>query len=185
MQMTAHSGLADALEVRPVGVDEMSTIRYIHANAMRQLAGACYPEEEIAAFVKLVYSPPYADTVLAESLIGGFLGSELVATAGWTPADDRGRSARIRSLYVRPLFTGVGIGRRMLAEVESAARRSGFRSFSARATLNAVGFFETLGYDVTSHGVQMLTPERGLPVSFMRKSDAGAPVVAEAEEGAE
>lgn len=173
-------GLADALELRQVTVDDLSSIRYIHASAFRQLAAYCYPEDEIAAFGAHVYTQAYADLLRGENLLAGFLGSEMVATAGWAPADDSGQSARIRSVYVRPLFTGIGIGRRMTLEAEAWARRSGFRSFGARVTLNAVGFFETLGFGVTSHGVQMLPADRGLPVSFMRKWDHGvtAPVSA-------
>jgi GNAT superfamily N-acetyltransferase len=168
-------GLADALELRPVTIDDLSSVRFIHASAFRLLANACYPEEEIAAFAGFVYTQPYADLVRGENLLAGYLGNEMVATAGWAPADDSGLSARIRSVYVRPLFTGIGIGRRMALEAESWARKSGFRSFGARVTLNAVGFFETLGFEVSSHGVQLLPGDRGLPVSFMRKSDQTIP----------
>lgn len=176
------SGMADALELRPVSVDELSTLRYIHASAFKSMANASYPDEEIAAFCSYIYTSAYADLVLGENLFAGYLGGEMVATGGWTPADDNGVSARIRSIYVRPLFTGIGIGRRMTLEAEKQARRSGFRSFGARVTVNAIGFFEALGYEITSYGVHVLPGERGLPVCFMRKSDRNAAPAVDTEE---
>ena len=176
------SAMADALELRVLTVDDLSNLRYIHASAFKSLAVSSYPDEELAAFASYVYTPAYADLVRGENILAGFLGPEMVATGGWAPADDNGISARIRSVFVRPLFTGIGIGRRMALEAESWARRSGFRSFGARVPLNAVGFFETLGYEVTSHGVQVLPGERGLPVSFMRKSDTNVPLAVDMQE---
>lgn len=176
--------MADALELRPLSIDDFSIMRYIHASAFQSMANAYYPDDEVNAFASYVNTPAYADMVRGENVLAGFLGPEMVATAGWVPADDNGVSARIRSVYVRPLFTGIGIGRKMALEAELWARRSGFRSFGARVTLNAVGFFEALGYEVTSHGVHMLPGERGLPVCFMRKSDVNAPLAVDTEEGA-
>ena len=183
-QTDLAGGLADTVEVRPITVDDMSAVRYIHASAFRNLANAFYSEDEVAAFAAYVYTSVYSDLIRGENVLAGFLGSEMVATAGWAPADDNGVSARIRSVFVRPLFAGIGIGRRMTLEAENWARRSGFRNFGARVTLNAAGFFETLGYDITSHGVQLLPGERGLPVCFMRKSDQSTPLPVETEQNA-
>lgn len=163
--------LAQSLELRLLSIDDFATMRYIHASAFKSMALSHYPDDEVDAFATYVYTPTYADLIRGENVLAGYLGEEMVATAGWVPADDNGNSARIRSVFVRPLFTGTGIGRRMAFEAESWARRSGFKSFGARVTLNAVGFFEALGYEITSHGVHMLPEERGLPVCFMRKSD--------------
>jgi len=52
-------------------------------------------------------------------------------------------------------------------------RSAGFTNFSARASVNAVPFFATLGYAITSHGVRPLCGGIDVPVAFMRKA-AGA-----------
>ncbi len=180
----AASAIAQSLNVRLLTLDEFATMLYIHAGAFKAMASAYYPDEEVAAFASYVYSNAYADLVRGENMLAGYIGEEMVATAGWAPADDNGVSARIRSVYVRPLFTGTGIGRRLALEAEAWARRSGFKSFGARVPLNAVGFFEALGYEVTSHGVHMLPDDRGLPVSFMRKTDQAADHPVRTEESA-
>jgi len=166
------SSLSDALELRPMTVDDFSTIRYIHAQSFKLLAGSCFSEDELAAFETLVYSPQYSDRLRLENVITGWLGEEMVASASWIGTDGSDATARVRSVFVRPLFTGLGIGRRMVQELEQDARRSGYRAFGVRASINAVGFFETLGYEVSSHGIFPLSPEIALPVVFMRKDHA-------------
>ncbi len=163
-------GMAEAMEVRALGLDDFSSIRYIHVGALRIGGATLYNPEEIEAFAAFVQTPGYVDVLRQESLAGGFLGNELVATSSWLPGDDSGTVARIASVFVRPMFTGLGFGRRLVGEAEAQARRSGFHSFSARVLLNAVGFFEALGYKVISHGVQPFTDETSLPIAFMRKS---------------
>ena len=75
------------------------------------------------------------------------------------------------AVFVDPLFTSAGIGRRLVADVEARAHQSGFKRFATRVTANAVPFFERLGYDIASHGVSTITmPVAAIPVTFLRKS---------------
>ena len=77
-------------------------------------------------------------------MFGAWLDGELVGAASWQSRPPAGGIARIGPVFVRhPRF---GIGRRLLAEVEARAHRSGFRQFAAWSTTNAVPFFERLGY---------------------------------------
>jgi len=71
---------------------------------------------------------------------------------------------------VRPLFTRLGVGRCLVERAESGARNAGFTEFSLRASVNSVGFFQSLGFEIKSHGVRNIDAEQGLPVRFMRKS---------------
>lgn len=160
----------DAAVFRPVGIDGLSSVRYVHASALRRDATSVLSDGEIDAFAKHVYSQTYTDSLLRQDLVGAFLGPELVGTAGWSVADDQGSAARIRSVFVLPVFSGMGFGSRLLAEAERRAVAAGFPVLLLRATLNAVPFFEARGYAVTSQGVHTLPGGVGLPVAFMRKS---------------
>lgn len=168
------AALAAFAELRRVDIEHLSTIRYIHASALRLQAGQLLSEDEIAAFTAHVYTSVYTEALLRQSLFGAFVDGELIGTAGWTVADDNGSGVRVRSVYVRPLFTGMGVGGRLLEAVEQDARTAGYRAFSVRSTLNATSFFEQYGYAVTSHGVRQLFGNRNLPVAFMRKVDQAA-----------
>jgi GNAT superfamily N-acetyltransferase len=163
------AALAAAVVLRRIEVEHLSTVRYIHASSLRLHAAQVLSEDEISAFSTHVYTAAYGEHLLRQQLFGAFADNELLGTAGWTVADDTGTSVRLRSIFVRPLFTGMGLGRRLVHGVEEDARAAGFHAFSVRATLNAAPFFERLGYAVTSHGVRPLFGDKTLPVAFMRK----------------
>lgn len=164
-----REAMASAVVLKPVGLDDYSAVRYVHSTSLRLQGMAYLTEDEIQAFTDFVYSTEYVASLMQDNLVAAWLGDELVGTAGWCPSDSNGSAARIRSVHVRPLFTGLDIGTRLVLDAEDRARRAGFSEFSTRATPNAVGFFNALGYEVTSYGVRQLANEHGLPVSFMRK----------------
>jgi GNAT superfamily N-acetyltransferase len=169
---------AEQVTIRRVGMDDWASVRYVHAAAFRLLAGSDCEPAEVEALAAYVRSQDYAERLQAENLHAAWLDGQLIGTAGWIPADDSGSLARITSVFVRPLFTRMGIGRKLTLDAEARARAAGFERFSARATLNAVGFFEKLGYDVTSHGVHAIATEQGMPVTYMRKYEPSAHPVA-------
>jgi GNAT superfamily N-acetyltransferase len=164
--------LSDRIVIRPVGVDDWANVRYVHSTAFRLLAASFCTPGEIDAFTALVRSEAYAERLMWENLHGAWLDDELVGTAGWIPADDSGTQARITSAFVPPLFTRMGVGRRLVRDAEARALSAGFERFSTRATLNSVGFFEKLGYDVTSYGVHAIAAHQTMPVTYMRKRPA-------------
>jgi GNAT superfamily N-acetyltransferase len=165
---------AGAAHVAPVAVDQLSTVRYIHATAFRISAANQFSAAEIQAFVDHVYSSGYANglsqSVRDRRLLGAYVGSELVGTSAWLPSDDTGTTARLVSVFVSPLFNGHGLGRQLVHEAEDQATRAGFESFTVRAIGNTMGFFKRLGYEVSSHGVVAVSPEHSLPVAYMRKT---------------
>ena len=170
------SPYAAAATVDLVNIDEMATVRHLHASSARKLAAGMLSELEIEAFAEYVYSDAYAariaQTVQAGRLVAARLSNMLVATAGWIPANDSGNVARLVGVFVSPLFAGKGIGRLVVERIEAQARLGGFQTFAIRAPLGASGFFEHLGYSAASHGVWPLTRETALPVAFLRKSEA-------------
>jgi len=136
---------------------------------MRSQSGDALSDTEIAAFLAFVGSPAYSDCLLAEEVHGAFVDGQLVGTASWHVTGDDGQTARIASVFVHPLFTRLGIGGRLLTEVETRARRSGFDQLGTSTTVNAVAFFERYGYQEASRGVKAFGPGCWLPVAFLRK----------------
>ena len=109
-----------------------------------------------------------------------------MGTAGWATGDGSAPTARIGWIYVRPLFTGLGLGTRLVEAAEAAARRGGFKVLSVEVTLNAVEFFASLGYETSSHGVRSLPRGQSLAVAYMRKHlGEGAPLGAIRDETAD
>jgi GNAT superfamily N-acetyltransferase len=155
------------VEIRPAGIDDFSSLRYLHARALMTQAGEALSNAELEAFVRFCYSPAYADQLRSEHILAAWIGGELAGSAAWQPASADGATARIGSLFVRhPRF---GIGRRLLAQVEALAAGAGALDFATFTTSNAVAFFERCGYTQTSRGVRALSPECALPITFLRK----------------
>jgi putative acetyltransferase len=163
-------GLAKTVSIRLVSLDEYANVRHLHARSMANQSAESLAQTEIDAFLSLVRSPAYSDLLRLESLYGAFLDGQLIGTASWQVNGDDGQAARISSVFVDPMFMRLGIGGRLLMEVEGRAFQSGFNQLGISATLNAVPFFERAGYQVASRGVKNLAPGCALPVAFLRKS---------------
>ena len=151
-------GLAKAITIRVVGLDEYSHVRNLHARAMSSESADCLTEAEIAAFIAFVRSPAYSDLLRGESLYGAFIDGQLIGTASWHVNGDDGQVARISSVFVDPMFMRLGIGGQLLIEVEARAFQSGFNQLGISSTINAVPFFE----------------RRRLPDRLARREDTGA-----------
>jgi GNAT superfamily N-acetyltransferase len=158
--------LGERLVVRPLGLDDFSSLRHLHLRSLAGTAGVL-SEEEIEAFRALVGSPAYSDLLLKERTYGAWFDGELVGTVSWQGTSGANATARIGSVFVR--HPGLGIGRRLLGEAEARAFQAGFFRFAAWATANAVSFFEHLGYRQVSRGIKSLSADCQLPVTFLRK----------------
>lgn len=113
-------------------------------------------------------------------------GHELAGCGGWSrratlygndqsssrdPAllDPATEAARIRAMYTHPAHVRKGVGRRILALCEEAARREGFRRAELMATMAGVPLYRACGYEELEH----LTDERGgVPVPLVRMTKA-------------
>lgn len=157
--------------LRRLSVDELSTARYIHTASFTGSAPEHYSSADIEAFNDFVRSARYADLLLGNNAVAAWIDTEMVGTAAWSPGEGRSPTARIVVVAVRPLFTGEGIGRLLVDHIEAEAREAGFQALEASATLNAVGFFEGLGFRVVRGGEWTLPLGHEIPVAFMRKAD--------------
>jgi putative acetyltransferase len=164
--------LSACVTLRPVGVDDVSSVRHVHVSSFQVLSGEHHTQEETAAFADMIRRPEYGREVLNNNVYGAWIDGQIVGTAGWCPGDNRCRTARIRQVFVEPLFAGAGIGGLLLMDAENRALRAGFHLFSVRVAVSAVPFFERHGYIVSSHGVLPTPAGVGMPVVFMRKKNA-------------
>jgi GNAT superfamily N-acetyltransferase len=164
---TGPTRLDERLSLRPIGIDDFSSLRYLHATSLRAQTLEVLSDEELAAFIRLVYSPVYTSLLMKEEVYGAWIDAELIGTVSWHAAGNSGSTASIGGIFVR--HRRLGIGRRRLAEAEARAHQCGFERVSACATANAVPFFLRLGYEPVSRGVRSLSVECVLPVTFVKK----------------
>lgn len=96
--------------------------------------------------------------VVARAPVSG----EVVGTGRLVPDGERGRVGR---MAVAPEWRGRGLGSRVLAALEDAARSRGFTGVDLHAQAHALGFYERAGYE--AHGDEF--DEAGIPHRHMRK----------------
>ena len=173
-----NQSIADLAELRPIVLEDLASVRFVHASAVKAQVAAVVDDAELADMLARIASPAYGDQLMASALTGAWISGQLVGTAAWSHSDDLGKIARLRSVFVLPAFGGAGVGGRLVADAEARAARAGFHTYTVAATHNSVPFFQRHGYTITSHGVQHVARDHGVPVTFMRKSVAGAAVSA-------
>ena len=169
MRMESHRGFANVVSVRPLTIDDMSAVRYMHTLSLKCLTGLS--EDEIETLTAEIQSPQYTDKLMTGRMLLAFLHGELVGSAGWSMDADDSEAAAVSAVFVHPLFTRCGIGRRLVRDVEAEARGLGFTTFKAAVTPDAAGFFGRLGYKISPRRRMASGTRSALPLALARRID--------------
>ena len=159
-------GSADSSpKLRLARLDEADAIDALMKASTAGLFPGYYNAAQTAASIRYIAS---VDRTLIED--GTYfvleVHGELVACGGWSrrdklytgSGDARGDArlldpatepARVRAMFVRPDWTRRGLGTRILAACEAAARAEGFRMLALGATLPGVPLYERFGFHET------------------------------------
>lgn len=81
--------------------------------------------------------------------------------------------ALLKALYVHPSFAGLGIGKRLLREMEARCRALGLGALELNASYNAEDFYRRCGYEVQGPVTQPLTDTVFMGATRMVKQLAG------------
>jgi predicted GNAT family N-acyltransferase len=88
-------------------------------------------------------------------LIAAFDDDEILACCLLTKAGNK--SLRLRQMAVQNNLQGKGIGASMMNFAETVARDKGYKKMMMHARKNALGFYEKLGYKITSNEFEEVT----------------------------
>jgi putative acetyltransferase len=158
--------LASHVILRPYAASDRERLLALRSLAFSELASAHYSREELAAARAHAEEPSYAqdlqncNLMLAVDQDGVVLGA-----AGWSAQDDEPGTARIRKVFVHP-----GLGTTLVRDAERRARAAGYERFIVRSSLNAVLFYQKLGYRIVEMANVPRPSDIRLPVVVMRKS---------------
>lgn len=142
---------------------DVGPLNALIAASATELSRGYYTTSQITALIRHVFG---VDTQLLadESYYVIERDGRLVACGGWSrrrtlfggdqakDASDpllapESEAARIRAFFVHPSAARQGLGRRLLAHCEIAARGAGFRRAELMATLPGVPLYRVLGYE--------------------------------------
>ena len=163
------SEIASAVIIRPLQPDHLNDVRYIHATTFRSQAHTLYAPEELDAYEAMVLTAGYVDRLMSDTLLGGWLGGQLIATAALRKAESNPGVGRITALFLRPLVERIGIGSKILLAIETAAATADCHLASVRTQISQQIFFEHKGYELAGRGTRPLRQGTAIKVIFMRK----------------
>lgn len=150
--------------IRPARADDAESIRQIHVSSVHALCGGHYSPQQLIA---LLGGRDAADYRAAIDDLG-----EYVVVA----EDPRSRltgfaalySAEVRAVYAAPDAVR-GTGRLLLAALESEALRRHVGALTLSSSLNALGFYEAMGYRRVSPALLTLADGVSMAVWSMSK----------------
>ncbi|HFB2048678.1 MAG TPA: hypothetical protein TECP_01038 [Hyphomicrobiaceae bacterium MAG_BT-2024] len=167
--------LSNAVSVRNVEIDSISTIRKLQHDSYMRLYAQHATDFETAAFKELLESSKYADdlhqTISKRQVYAAYLDHRMVGIAAWSDYPDYQASGRLRFLFVDPFFARCGVGATLLGSLEVIVTSVHCRDFSVRTVVPSMGFFEKSSYCTTSYGALPVGNHESFEIAFMSKSE--------------
>ena len=96
-----------------------------------------------------------------------FLAGDAETTAGCARLASMAETAKVQRVAVMPAYRGTGLGARIVRAVLDHAREAGFRDVTLDSQVQAIGFYEKLGF--RAHGPEFLDagiPHRAMALTF-------------------
>lgn len=132
--------------IRPLSRSDLDIIGALQEASILALGASDYSRSQLDAWARFGWH--YRRRLLEDE--GTFFVAErpagVVGVGGWSPDSQAPELAWLRYLFVHPESAGVGIGRQLVEAVEADARGHGKSGFRVWSSLNAMGFYTTLGY---------------------------------------
>jgi len=151
--------------IRKATQEDREALCRIQTQAIRKAATSHYSREQIEAWsgglTPEYYSEPVEHSIVfvAEDTDGTVVGfARLVEESG-----------EVAAIYVDPDHTGHGIGRQLIEALEEEARRVGVRELNVKASLNAVAFYERVGFKFEREALHRFRSGVEIPCVIMKK----------------
>ncbi len=122
--------------------EDTPSICKVHVQSIRELGAAHYSDKEVAAWADGKVPANYVRAMEAgERFFVAEESGELVGFGSIVLEE-----AEIKAIYVHPSHIKKGIGSRLLHRLERIAKEAGLSILRLNSSLNAVAFYERLGY---------------------------------------
>jgi len=172
--------------IRLAQTADIPVLRELIERSARGLSRDHYTPAEIEAAIRYVFGVD-SNLIADGTYFVAELDGVVAGCGGWSArrtlyggdqrpmgASDRldpgSEPARIRAFFIAPEAARRGIGRRLLASCEEAARRAGFASFELMSTLPGVPFYRALGFVAVEEVADALP--NGVVLRFVRMTRA-------------
>jgi putative acetyltransferase len=137
------------MQVRPARPADARDVLDLHVVSIRAFAPDAYGEAQVEAWATFPdTAPSYPIGEPGEYYVVAERDGEVVGFGHLKEeADEYDTEAAIQAVFVHPGSARQRVGSAVLAHLEGFARGRGFEELSSLSSLNAVGFFETAGWE--------------------------------------
>lgn len=148
------------IKIRPATTGDRQALWQVHTSAIRQIAASHYDAVQIEAWAGRLAAEYY--TPNPEVFFVALADDDSVIGFGELNLE----ASEVEAVFVAPDYGRRGIGRRLLQFLENLAVQRGLTHLVLDASLNAVTFYERMGYRQTEPTVQVYG-ENAVPVPGM------------------
>lgn len=131
--------MAVAYSTRPARDGDAGAISQVIVAALRETNARDYAPEIIARLEKNFSAAAVRELIGKQKMFVAVLGQQVAGTASLD-------GSMVRSFFVAPDAQGMGIGSRLLVEVESAAREAGITTLTLQSSVTAEQFYAKRGF---------------------------------------
>lgn len=135
--------------IRAAAITDTERIAVTHTASIEALCSDCYAARDIAGWVEILSPNIYEHAINEKVMLVAEEDSEIVGLG----ILDLERS-EISAVYVHPKIKGMGVGKRLLLELEAKALENNIDQLALCSTINALEFYKHCGYrgeDKTFH----------------------------------
>ncbi|KAA0255409.1 MAG: GNAT family N-acetyltransferase [Acidobacteria bacterium] len=157
---------AGAFSLRRAGVADAEGIHAVHTASIRSLCRGFYTDAQIETWTGVLVPERYR-LVLEDTGRQVWVAQGPEGLAGFGQLNPVSRE--LEALYVHPDHAGSGVGRALLCHLEGLAKESGAGALRLTATLNAVPFYERMGWVVAGRGTHTHPSGLALACAFMTR----------------
>lgn len=154
--------------IRRAAPADAPAIWAIHTRAIRETASAHYPPESVVAWSGRMTPESYVEPIEARVVL--VAEDDDGRIAGYAQLNPR--EGIVQACYVDPDFNRRGVGRALMAAVEDEARAHGRTALLLDASLNAIAFYESLGWREETRAHHELAPGAWLDCAIMTRKIA-------------
>jgi GNAT superfamily N-acetyltransferase len=137
--------MGEAPIIRPAERRDLDAVGELQARSIMALGVGAYGREACEAWARMGRQVRHALLSSGTFFVAERNGA-LLGIAGWTADSREADCAWARYVFVEPAAAGRGVGRRLMGAVEQSAKDAGRPRLRLWSSLNAVPFYEALGY---------------------------------------
>jgi putative acetyltransferase len=151
--------------IRSATSSDARALAVLHRESISELCRSDYSAEQVSAWLAPLQPALYEELARSRAM---FVFAQDGALLGFGVCDPA--QALVNAAYVHPSATRRGVGRALMAAMERVLSDHGAHEARLNATLNAVSFYQALGYAHRGRASNRLPSGIELPCELMSKT---------------